>query len=1211
MRRLLPLLPPLLVPLALRRSLGDGLPVGWRVDGLAAALLMLTMGLAAVVAVYARRNLGGQRGRRRFTALLGLTVVGLTLLAAGTTLLSIALGWTLSGHAAAELVAHADRPAARRAARRMHRAMLASDVPLWAAVAWAAVAGLPTQVGSAPVAGTAVAGTAVVAALLALAGIPRAALPPAHRWLPETAEAPSPVSALLHAGIVNGGGIVVLRLWPWFSADVPARLILAVAGGVAIAIGTWSAIVRRDVKGTLASSTSAQMGYLALECGAGLPAAALLHLLGHGCYKAWSFLRAGGAITRTRAHGVHAPALHRPRWAHLGPGIVPVLPVLAVGWHPAWPTVTLLLATLLVGLAAIPSTAPATTALVAGTAVATLLPLQAAMEGAFTATPWWAGLTIGAAALATTVIGAARLARAPEGRLATALRARITAPGVRAVPRLPLPPLGDPMTAESLVVLASTAVAPAWPLRAAVAANPLHGLEAMPFEVARAFAGDALGVRPHPPLATYLAMLDRGALTRADLAAVLGDDDLVDGLLARAAQVEPLFEPQFEPLFEPQFEPLSSTRPVAISADALEHAAMWCQAAWSEASTPGDPWAMWRRSLGATPEDPAAALAGLLAEVEDPDAHLRDLCVAAPGWVAHAGWRAEQEGTTAPLMQVLALRAALARALPGTTPVPVYAVHPDADVWQQAVERAHRRGLLARLGGAADPATPAAQVLACIDVRSERLRRALEAVGPYSTYGIAGFFGMVVRTVDAHGLAFDRCPVLVRPQRTHGATPVRTPLGASLRDMGDAVMHAPVTPLVGAEAAGLALAAVTLAELAAPRAMRRGARALGVVPDPWHTPRGVAAVQEAADAVESVLRGIGLVDHFAPVLLVVGHGASIMNNAYAAAYDCGACGGNSGHVNARLLVDALNDGAVRDALVQRGIRIPATTRAVAAVHDTTTDDVTIDPSAAADDLDVLRRDLADAGAVVRRERLAHLPGTQEVDVMRSSATRRVVQRRGADWSEPFPEWGLAGNASIIVAPRHLTRGVDLGGRSFLHSYEPSLDDDGSVLAGILTAPVVVAQWINAQYGWSTIDPERLGAGDKATHNAVGDIGVLSGAHGDLRIGLPWQSLFPADPRTGVEGMHDPLRLQVVVSAPIERIDRILAAHASIGRLVDHAWVVLMAIDPASGAARVRQPDGTWVAEGAQGPAVAFGRDRVHRRDAARHAVGRDRAARHA
>ena len=228
------------------------------------------------------------------------------------------------------------------------------------------------------------------------------------------------------------------------------------------------------------------------------------------------------------------------------------------------------------------------------------------------------------------------------------------------------------------------------------------------------------------------------------------------------------------------------------------------------------------------------------------------------------------------------------------------------------------------------------------------------------------------------------------------------------------------------------------------------------------------------------------------------------------------------------------------------------------------DEIRIDPAdvpaRARQAVAALRERLSQAQLASAAERVATLPGGSHRRPLAD------VRRRSADWAEPTPEWGLAGNALFVAGPRSITRGLNLRGRSFLHSYDPALDADGSVLEVILTAPMVVAQWINAQYYVSAVDPQRFGAGDKTTHNVVGDFGVLSGAHGDLRIGLPWQSLFAADPEAGSPGIgHEPMRLQVVVYARSADVAATLARHPDVARLVTGGWLSLAVIEPGDGA----------------------------------------------
>ncbi len=118
----------------------------------------------------------------------------------------------------------------------------------------------------------------------------------------------------------------------------------------------------------------------------------------------------------------------------------------------------------------------------------------------------------------------------------------------------------------------------------------------------------------------------------------------------------------------------------------------------------------------------------------------------------------------------------------------------------------------------------------------------------------------------------------------------------------------------------------------------------------------------------------------------------------------------------------------------------------------------------------------------------------------------------------------------------------------------------------INAPVVVAQWISAQYYFSSVDPDRYGAGDKSTHNVVGDVGVVTGAFGDLRTGLPWQTLFAAEAQIGKStGRHEPLRLSVILYSGTRDISTVLDASPHVSALVSNGWIHMIAIDPATGA----------------------------------------------
>ncbi|MHB8435063.1 MAG: DUF2309 domain-containing protein [Acidimicrobiales bacterium] len=512
-------------------------------------------------------------------------------------------------------------------------------------------------------------------------------------------------------------------------------------------------------------------------------------------------------------------------------------------------------------------------------------------------------------------------------------------------------------------------------------------------------------------------------------------------------------------------------------------------------------------------------------------------------------------------------------------------------VWLGAYEGHYRDWLLATLDSATPrPAPrPAAQAVFCIDVRSEGLRRHLEAAGPYETLGFAGFFALPIRYQPwGSAEAIDLCPVLLRPNAEMAERPSREAdpaarrqltgrqARAAARAMFDTARKAALSPFVLAEAGGFLAGPIAAAKTVAPTRyskLRSWARRLSAPP--------AATVIDAAPAdggmgddaqalfAETALTTMGLTRNFAPLVLLCGHGSTTENNPYASSLDCGACGGNRGGASARAAAAILNRATTRQLLGTRGILIPDGTVFVAGEHDTATDKVTVFDShlispAHHEIIATLKADLRRAGVALATERVRLLPGA------RRHGPAAHVASRSADWAQVQPEWGLARNAAFIVAPRSITTGVDLECRCFLHSYDPGVDPDGVALETILTAPMVVAHWINAQYYFSTVDPEVFSAGDKTVHNIVAGIGVVGGAGGDLQVGLPMQSVFDAG-----HAFHEPMRLLTVVQAPEALLEAVIARNPVLRELFDGRWVHLVARDDERDHWKIRRSGGTW------------------------------------
>lgn len=470
---------------------------------------------------------------------------------------------------------------------------------------------------------------------------------------------------------------------------------------------------------------------------------------------------------------------------------------------------------------------------------------------------------------------------------------------------------------------------------------------------------------------------------------------------------------------------------------------------------------------------------------------------------------------------------------------------------------------------------PAAQVVFCIDVRSEPFRMRLEREGNYETFGFAGFFGL---PVSIHSYNTDKvkdcCPVLIKPGYEVFEEPISEEnarishhqKGRSFLDMFRGfyqdLKYNFATPFALVETLGIWCGFWMAIRTIMPISSVKFKQAIQekLTPTLATLPRIDIPLANQIIFGESALRMIGLTKNFSRLVVLCGHGSQTENNPYASALDCGACGGNHGGPNGKILATILNSYEVRAALLEKGIAIPDDTLFVGAEHNTTTDEVVLEDHGVVNRThkeiaEKLKADFSKAGIANSQYRCR----TFGLDVSPINAKKHVL-KRSSDWAEVRPEWGLARNAAFIIGPRSLTKELNLDGRCFLHSYKWEEDEAGKSLETILTAPMVVAEWINTQYFFSTLNNIAYGSGSKITHNVIGKFGIMQGNSSDLMQGLPLQSVNTTDDHC----YHEAMRLQAIVYAPRSRIDSNIEKQSILQTLIFNHWVILVAIDPLDG-----------------------------------------------
>jgi len=313
-------------------------------------------------------------------------------------------------------------------------------------------------------------------------------------------------------------------------------------------------------------------------------------------------------------------------------------------------------------------------------------------------------------------------------------------------------------------------------------------------------------------------------------------------------------------------------------------------------------------------------------------------------------------------------------------------------------------------------------------------------------------------------------------------------------------------------------------------------------------------IEEMATRVEGLLKSIGLIENFAPIVYVIGHGSSTVNNPHYAAYDCGACCGRPGSVNARVICDMANRKEVRAILSTRGIQLPENTEFIGGIHDTTRDDIEFfdEKKLSKENYQLHLKNTLSFQQALNNNAKERSRRFDSIDTtLNSDKIHEQIQVRSVSLFEPRPEYNHATNALCIVGLRELSKNLFLDRRSFMNSYNYKTDPDGKYLLNILKAVAPVCGGINLEYYFSRVDNPKLGAGTKLPHNVMGLFGVANGTDGDLRSGLPSQMVE----------IHDPIRLLVVVEQFPNIILDVLQQHKETYQWFANEWIHLISVNP--------------------------------------------------
>ncbi|MBO0329093.1 DUF2309 domain-containing protein [[Muricauda] lutisoli] len=741
---------------------------------------------------------------------------------------------------------------------------------------------------------------------------------------------------------------------------------------------------------------------------------------------------------------------------------------------------------------------------------------------------------------------------------------------------------------------ASKIVGNTWPLYSFVTSNPLSGYEQLPFSEAVDQAKQLLNARVYPNASIYRKAWEKGDIQKVELLPALKENG-------------------FEETPEFYLDQLESEKPTETKNDNhdLDRIMVkWLSAfmdeglaEWEMPFKKSGFYAAWRQlipydaeigkvKLKDIPKTSENALSEILSNYSEEEIlkifthHLAAL----PGWTGYIKHRSAQQNERQEVYPIelkdyLAVRIWTAKQLNMEVLPTIVEKSSGSEItqlqhlWLTAWERSWQNRLIQLLDKESISTqkesflnkTPDAQFVFCIDTRSELIRRHIESVGEYETFGYAGFFGIPMDYKSSKdGISHKSCPPIV--DSSYSVTEIAQKNKGDQKKVQDKKnetrkfwnyflkrMKNMLPSTFGfVEGSGVFYGAQLMLRTMAPASLyrisqRNNSIYESVCEPELHKSNGEEInipKEEKAIIVKSAFELMGW-KQFSPLVLFVGHGSHSANNPFGSSLDCGACAASPGRHNARMLAKLANDLEVRRILKEEyQIEIPEATFFLGAEHNTTTDEIVLFDSSLPESHQKrvlsLKRDLQTVQETATQERL----GVNKSSVLHANTN-------ASNWGETRPEWGLAKNASFIIAPRNATKAQALDGRSFLHSYDWETDKEGQILETIMQGPMVVTQWINNHYYFSTVDNDKFGGGTKVTHNITGKFGVVQGNGGDLKTGLPWESLYTSKDTP----YHPPLRLSVVIKAPLKKVESILAKNENLKTLADNEWIYLIVMDP--------------------------------------------------